>query len=103
MARLTAYPSTFEGFGLPIVEAMASGCPVVTSRVSSMPEVAAGAAILVDPTDVDDIADAIRRVWLDESLREQCRERGLARAAQLTVEKMAAGTLAAYRRAVGAR
>lgn len=101
MARVTAYPSTFEGFGLPIVEAMASGCPVVTSRVSSMPEVAGGAAILVDPMDVDDIANAIRSLWLDKSLRLHQRKLGITRAADLSVEKMAAGTLAAYSGLVG--
>ena len=98
LARVTAYPSLFEGFGLPILEAMASGCPVVTSAASSMPEVAGDAAILVDPTNMEEIADAIRRLWLDAGLRRQCQHRGLARSAQFGVDRMARDTLAAYRR-----
>lgn len=74
------FPSLYEGFGLPLIEAMACGTPVVTSNVAAMPETAGNAALLVDPTCVDEIAQAMNRITYDESLREQLRERGLARA-----------------------
>jgi glycosyltransferase involved in cell wall biosynthesis len=78
-ADALAYPSLGEGFGFPIVEAMASGTPVLTSNVSSMPEVAGDAALLVDPQSVDEIADALHRLWTDTELRTRLRTRGLAR------------------------
>ena len=73
MRRATAlvYPSLFEGFGLPPLEAMAQGTPVVASNVSAMPEVLGDAAILVDPTSVDDIASALVRVATEPGLRDQ--------------------------------
>jgi len=80
LARVFAFPSLYEGFGLPPLEAMACGTPVVTSNVSSLPEVAGGAALLVDPYDTDAIADGIRRAVNDESLRKDLIARGLARA-----------------------
>jgi glycosyltransferase involved in cell wall biosynthesis len=89
------YPSLSETFGLPILEAMACGCPVVTSNVSAMPETAGGAAVLCDPTDPASIARAIeeavgpRRAWLVE--------RGLARAAEFTWAATGAATLDVYR------
>jgi glycosyltransferase involved in cell wall biosynthesis len=82
LATVFAFPSLYEGFGLPPLEAMASGTPVVTSNVSSLPEVVDDAAILVDPYDVAGIAHGIRRVLLDETLRADMRARGLARAAE---------------------
>ena len=69
LARAFVFPSLYEGFGLPPLEAMACGTPVVTSNVSSLPEVAGGAALLVDPYDADAIADGIRRAVTDETLR----------------------------------
>jgi len=80
------FPSLYEGFGLPPLEAMASGTPVVTSNVSSLPEVAADAAVLVDPYDPDAIADGIERVLTDERLRRSLRTKGLARARQFSWE-----------------
>jgi glycosyltransferase involved in cell wall biosynthesis len=80
LARAFAFPSLYEGFGLPPLEAMACGTPVVTSNVSSLPEVAGGAALLVDPYDPMSIADGITRAVTDESLREDLIRRGLARA-----------------------
>jgi glycosyltransferase involved in cell wall biosynthesis len=80
LARVFVFPSLYEGFGLPPLEAMACGTPVVTSNVSSMPEVAGEAAVLVDPYDVRSIADGIRRAATDEPLRQALIERGLARA-----------------------
>jgi glycosyltransferase involved in cell wall biosynthesis len=83
-------PSLYEGFGMPILEAMACGCPVVTSSVSSMPEVAGGAAILVDPGDVESIAEGIDKARAD---REKLRELGIKRASQFDWEKAAKETM----------
>lgn len=80
LARAFAFPSLYEGFGLPPLEAMACGTPVVTSNVSSLPEVAGGAALLVDPHDPASIAEGIRRAVSDETLRAELIAKGLARA-----------------------
>jgi glycosyltransferase involved in cell wall biosynthesis len=80
LARAFVFPSLYEGFGLPPLEAMACGTPVVTSNVSSLPEIAGGAAILVDPYDAASIADGITRAVSDEALRAELTARGLARA-----------------------
>lgn len=81
-AEALVFPSLYEGFGLPLLEAMACGTPVVTSNVAAMPEVAGDAALLVDPTSVEQIAVAMKRIVSDTSLRHQLRESGLSRAAQ---------------------
>ncbi|HET8998396.1 MAG TPA: glycosyltransferase family 1 protein [bacterium] len=96
------FPSLYEGFGLPILEAMACGTPVVTSDCSSMPEVAANAAVLVDPARPDAIADGIRRVLADDALRATLKGRGAARARAFPWAATAARTLDAYREAAGA-
>jgi glycosyltransferase involved in cell wall biosynthesis len=75
------FPSLYEGFGLPLLEAMACGTPVITAKFTAMPEVAGGAALLVDPTSVEEIAEAMKQTVSDGSLRRQLREKGLARAA----------------------
>ena len=80
LARVFVFPSLYEGFGLPPLEAMACGTPVVTSNVSSLPEVAGGAAILVDPYEPASVAEGITRAVTDESLRGELVTRGLARA-----------------------
>jgi glycosyltransferase involved in cell wall biosynthesis len=84
LAGVFVFPSLYEGFGLPPLEAMASGTPVVTSNVSSLPEVAGDAALLVDPYNSTAIADGIERVLRDVSLRATLREKGLARARQFS-------------------
>ena len=80
LARAFAFPSLYEGFGLPPLEAMACGTPVVTSNVSSLPEIAGGAAVLVDPYEPASIAEGIERAVTDDTLRAQLIERGQARA-----------------------
>lgn len=97
-AEMLLHPSLCEGFGNPVAEAMACGCPVVTSDRSAMPEVADGAAVLVDPYDINAIAAALRRVMDDRALREAMRASGLARAAMLDWRAFAADNLALYRR-----
>jgi len=84
LARAFVFPSLYEGFGLPPLEAMACGTPVVTSNVSSLPEVAGGAALLVDPHNTDAIADGIQRAVNDEDVRADLISRGLARARQFS-------------------
>ena len=95
-ARLLAFPSLYEGFGIPILEAMATGLPVVTSNVSSMPEVAGDAALLIDPTDVGALADAMWRVLTDSALASDLRRKGLARSAEFSWDRAARETLAVY-------
>ena len=87
LAGVFVFPSLYEGFGLPPLEAMASGTPVVTSNVSSPPEVAGDAAILVDPYDPHAIADGIFRVLTDADLRKALRRKGVARAGQFSWEQ----------------
>ena len=86
LASVFVFPSLYEGFGLPPLEAMASGTPVVTSNVSSLPEVTGDAAVLVDPYDPAAIADGIARVLTDDDLAAQMRVRGLARAHEFSWE-----------------
>jgi glycosyltransferase involved in cell wall biosynthesis len=95
-ADLFVFPSLYEGFGLPPLEAMACGTPVVCSNTSSLPEVVGDAAITVDPYDVKALADAMHRVLSDAALREELRAKGLARAKMFTWEKAARETLAVY-------
>lgn len=98
-AAAVAYPSLREGFGLPVLEALARGAPVVTSSVGATAEVAGSAAVLVDPHDVDSIAAGLARALDDSALAAQLREAGPRRAAEFSWERTAAATVAAYREA----
>ncbi len=95
-ARLLVYPSRYEGFGLPVLEAMACGVPVVTTNVSSMPEVAGDAALLVDPDDVAGLAAAIVRLVDDPALARELARRGRERAAGFSWERCAEETRRVY-------
>jgi glycosyltransferase involved in cell wall biosynthesis len=95
-ACLVVYPTLYEGFGFPVLEAMACGTPVVASNDSSLPEVAGDAALLVDPRNPKEIADAIQRVLTDEMQRAQLSFLGLARARQFTWEQTAKETLKVF-------
>jgi glycosyltransferase involved in cell wall biosynthesis len=97
MASLFLYPSLRESFGIPILEAMACETPVITSQTSSMPEVAGDAALLVDPNNPESIGAAIRKVLSDEQLRDDLRQRGLARSRKFSWKENALKTLAVYR------
>jgi glycosyltransferase involved in cell wall biosynthesis len=100
LAECFVYPSLYEGFGLPVLEAMARGVPVACSDRSSLPEVAGDAALLFEPSDVTAIRDAIERLLGDERLRERLRAAGRARAATFTWERTAELTIGAYERAL---
>jgi glycosyltransferase involved in cell wall biosynthesis len=91
-AMALIYPSLYEGFGLPPLEAMACGAPVVTSGTTSLPEVVGDSALLVDPLSPESIADGIQRIVSDAPLREQLRERGLLRTRGVTWERAVTDT-----------
>jgi glycosyltransferase involved in cell wall biosynthesis len=96
-ATLFVFPSLYEGFGLPVLEAMACGVPVACSNTSSLPEVAGDAALMFNPLEVEAIADAIGRVLVDPDEQANLRQRGLERAAQFTWDRVAAETWQVYR------
>jgi glycosyltransferase involved in cell wall biosynthesis len=103
LASAFVFPSLYEGFGLPPLEAMASGTPVVTSNVSSLPEVAGDAAVLVDPYDVDSIAEGLRRVLSDPALAAELGRKGQERAREFSWERSVARTRQLYQEIGGRR
>lgn len=100
LAACSVYPSWYEGFGLPVLEAMACGTPVITSNVSSLPEVAGDAALLVSPGDSRAIADALGMVLTDASLRQSLIERGFGRVKQFSWRRSAEQYVQLYRRII---
>ncbi|HXX28841.1 MAG TPA: glycosyltransferase family 1 protein [Terriglobales bacterium] len=103
-AKVFVFPSLYEGFGLPPLEAMAHGTPVVTSNISSLPEVVGNAAVLVNPENVFEIMRALQRVLLDQSVRDKIRQRGYEQAKKFSWDASAQRILAVYKEvATGAR
>jgi len=102
MAQALLMPSLFESFGIPIVEAMACGCPVVTSNCYGAREIAADAAVLVEPSSVEAIAAGLDRILHDQALRTRLIEQGYRRSSQFTWERCASQTLQVLERAAGA-
>lgn len=102
-AECFVFPSLYEGFGLPILEAMARGVPVACSDRGSLPEVAGDAARMFDPEQPQSVADAVMELLHDERLRGRLREAGLVQAARFTWSAAALGTIASYERALGER
>ena len=92
MAEIMVYPSFFQGFGLPVLEAQASGCPVITSNISSMPEAGGEGALYIDPANSAEIGSAIRKIMTDSKLKEELIQKGTAHSMlfsdQLVAEKL---------------
>ena len=103
VAKVFVFPSLYEGFGLPPLEAMAHGTPVVTSNTSSLPEVAGNAALLVNPENVFEIRRALQRVLLDPALRERMKQRGYEQAQRFSWTNSVARILEIYREVAGSR
>lgn len=103
MATVFTMPSLYEGFGLPVLEAMSCGCPVITSKEGSIPEIAGKACRYVDAYDIDNIAEGINEVFNNENLRQELSKKGLVQSKKFTWEKTASETMDAYRRVTGLR
>jgi len=95
-ATLFIYPSLFEGFGLPVLEAMATGCPVITSNISSLPEIAGDAALLIDPHNIDEVASAMEMICSDGSLAVKLKQKGIKRGNRFSWKNCASQTIAVY-------
>ena len=95
-ADLFVYPSLYEGFGLPPLEAMACGCPVITSNTSSLPEVVGDAGIMIDPNDIDGLTESMHKILTDKELREEMSKKSLERAKYVQLEKTAKETWDVY-------
>ena len=96
LAQVYLFPSLYEGFGLPILEAMACGCPVITSNVSSMPEVAGDAALLINPTSVEELIASIKKITTNKKLKETMQKKGYEQIKKFSWEKTAQQTAAVY-------
>ncbi|HLJ36071.1 MAG TPA: glycosyltransferase family 1 protein, partial [Ktedonobacteraceae bacterium] len=96
MATCLTFPSLYEGFGLPVLEAMMAGCPVITSKTSSLPEVAGEAALLVDPLNAGEIATTILQLLQDDALRTSLQEQGRTWAAHFSWAETARMTRDVY-------
>ncbi|TDX59260.1 glycosyltransferase family 4 protein [Orenia marismortui] len=101
MSKLFIFPSLYEGFGMPVLEAMASATPVITSNISSLPEVVGDAALLVDPYDISDISSVIKRILEDKKLQLRMIEQGLKQSAKFSWQKSAEKLLTVYKEAGG--
>jgi glycosyltransferase involved in cell wall biosynthesis len=102
LARLLVFPSLYEGFGIPLVEAMACGCPVACSNVTSLPEVVGDAGVMFRPDSAEEMAETLSRVWADDHLLMTMRAKGLERVRSFTWENTASRTLETYSKAYGA-
>jgi glycosyltransferase involved in cell wall biosynthesis len=100
-AAMFVYPSFYEGFGLPPLEAMKCGVPVISSNTSSLPEVVGDAGIMVAPTDLTALTQAMLSVYNDNALQQQMRAKSLERAAKFSWERCAHETVTAYKRSIG--
>lgn len=100
LARFLVFPSLFEGFGIPVVEAMACGCPVACSNVTSLPEVVGDVGVLFDPASTEDMAEKIYKLWCDSSKLDDFSKKGLERVQLFQWETMAAKTIEVYRKAI---
>src|SRR5690606_34642912 len=98
LAKIFVYPSFYEGFGLPVLEAMACGTPVITSNISSMPEFVGDSGILVDPNDIDELENSLKELLINERLREDLRKKAILKAKEFTWRNTALKTLDVYRR-----
>lgn len=101
LARLMVFPSLSEGFGIPLLESMACGCPVACSNVTSIPEVVGDAALTFDPGSVEDMAENIWRLWCDDALRLELVVKGLERVKLFNADTMARQTIAVYEKVAG--
>jgi glycosyltransferase involved in cell wall biosynthesis len=95
-AECLVFPSLYEGFGLPVIEAMACGCPVITSNTSSLPEIVGEAGIMVEPHDAEGLANAVGEVFTNPDLKQELKKRGLERASNFSWEKTAEETMKVY-------
>ncbi|CAB1254128.1 glycosyltransferase family 4 protein [Clostridium sp. MT-14] len=100
-AKLFVYPSFYEGFGLPPIEAMACGIPVITSNTTSLPEVVGDGALLVNPKDQDDLCQAMLNILSDDNLKKKLTSLGIQRASQLNWKKTASDTITIYNKIIG--